>query len=310
MDAAWVLGPIAALMALTIAALVRWSTGARTVVAAAVVVFLFVMMVAMFVATLIYFSSPGSRSLVLGLWIAAALMSVSVFPVLLVILRESAAHLREGRSYTPRRLVAPLGLALAVTVLVFLSEFLMGRSFALAAGSVGRGATGSPIALLSGTIASPWFLFPMALEMTLSLLWLRATLPAPLLAPLAAQAAMMFFSPPALSGTAWIVGSSVLASVAMTAALGFLVLEIRRRGRLGRAVRGYAVRFLWVTAVMALGLAAWAVGAGLGLFALGMVLEMGIFFSAIVVPETFRESAPAQRSEQTPRLPTDAPAPD
>jgi hypothetical protein len=294
MDAGWVLWPVAVLMAFIVAALVRWSTEVRTVVAAAVVVFLLAMMVTMFVGTAIYFSSPGTGSLVVGLWVATALMAGSAFPVLALVLRESHQHLAQGAAYAPRRLTEGAGLpalAATVTVLVLASELLMGGSFQLAAGGSAATAGGAPWGILATTVASPWFLFPMSLEMALTLAWLRRRLPGALAATLAAQASMMFFAPPALPYEAWLVAAALLTSGAMAGLLAYLLRQVYRGTRFGGKVRRYIVRFLLVSTLMGAGLAIWAAAQVVALFALAMVLQMAIFFTAIVVPESF--SAPA-----------------
>jgi hypothetical protein len=288
MDASWVLWPVAVLMAFLVAALVRWSSETRTVVAASVVVFLLAMMVAMFVATAIYFSRPGTVSFVLGLWVAAVLMAGSVFPVFALILREARDRERRGTDYSPRRLAYPAVLAVTVTALVLAGELLMGRSFELASGSAG---TARGWAALVGTIASPWFLFPMSLEMSLTLFWLRPRLPGMLAATLGVQSAMMFFAPPALPYEPWLLASGLLTGVAMAGLLGFLLRSAYRGAPFERNVRGYIVRFLLVSAVMGVGLALWVSDDLLAVFALATVLEMAIFFTAVVVPESF--STPA-----------------
>jgi hypothetical protein len=309
MDAVWVLGPVAAVMALVIAALVRWSSDTRTIVAASVVVFLLAMMVAMFVATTIYFNDPGTRSLVLGLWIAAALMALSVFPVLAFVVREARAHEVEGVAYAPRRLSDVTGLAVTVTLLLLAGELLMGRSFLLAdgLGSGPRGAALGPI--LVATISSPWFLFPMSLEMALTLLWLRDRLPPVLFATLGTQSAMMFLAPPALGDRDWLLASGIATAAAMSLLIAYLLRESFHGVRFGPGVRGYLVRFLLVTALMGFGLALWISADGLALFAIASVLEMAIFFTAIVVPETFAPGDPNPAPGSGARNPRDVVAP-
>ena len=309
MDAVWVLAPVAVLMAVVIAALVRWSSETRTIVAASVVVFLLAMMVAMFVATLIYFSDPGTRSLVLGLWVAAALMALSVFPVLSFVVAEARAHEREGPAYAPRRLASTTGLAVTVTLLVLAGELLMGRSFLLADAPGAPGLGGGLGSVVVATIASPWFLFPMSLEMTCTLLWLRRRLPTPLVATLATQSAMMFLAPPALAAPGWLLGSGVTTALAMSLLLGFLLLGTYRGDRPTGPVRGYLVRFLFVTALMGFGLAFWLSTGDLAVFAAASVLEMAIFFAAVVAPEPFASTDPAQTAGIPTSRPSETPSP-
>ena len=89
------LAGIAALMAIVIARLVKWSAEARNRTQAAVDLFLLGMMAAMFLGAAIYFQAPGPGTLVEGLWVSGALMSVSVSPVFLD--RSSTKHDRTSR---------------------------------------------------------------------------------------------------------------------------------------------------------------------------------------------------------------------
>jgi hypothetical protein len=290
MDPAWLLWPIAAAMAFVIAGLVRWSSTARTVLGAAFVVFLLAMMAAMFLAALVVVSFPGPGALVLGLWVGALAMSVSVFPVAAVALREAGAQMEQGTAYVPRRLVRPAALAVWVTVLVLVGEVWMGRTFDVASGAATNATAltlGDLTGWVGGTVGSAWFLFPMALEMTLAAVWVRPRLSRPMFGILLAQSAVMAASPPAVPGTAWLVGSSLLASVVMAALVGYLLLLVYRDQPLPRPVTAYAVRVLLAFALMGIALILWVTTGSLVVFALAVVVQTAVFFTAIVVPEAY-----------------------
>jgi len=249
----------------------------------------------MFAAVVIYESQPGTESFVVGIWVAAALMAVSVFPVFFLFLEEARREAGEGGSYRPRLLRSASGLAIAVAALVLGSELLMGRGFGVAAGELAGNpglATG-----LATAVASPWFLFPMALEMSLTVLWLRARLSAPLAAMMATQAAMMLCSPPALGSVVWDVASGIGTTVAMSAVLAYLLRWTYRGAPLSPAARSYAIRFFGVSAVAGAGLAVWALDRQVALFALGMVLEMTVFFIAAVSVTGTETEAGARREK-------------
>ncbi len=309
MDAAWVLAPIAVGMSAIVAALVRWSTETRTAVAASVVLFLLAMMVAMFLGTWIYFSHPGTAALVIGLWVAAGLMAASVFPVFAVVLREARAHQSAGAEYVARRLRSPAPLAVGVALLVLSGELLMGRSFALAAGSaVGA----SPTTALAASVGSPWFLFPMAIEMGFTLGWVRGRFPKLVGALLGAQVALMAFSPPALPGLPWLIASGVGSTAAMTGGLVLLLRTAYRGPTPTGTARGYAIAFLGVGAGMAAGAGLWISGDGLAGFAAATVAAMLLFFVSVVAPERFGVGSTAAATDapgDEPR-PTGPPAPD
>jgi hypothetical protein len=290
MDSAWLLWPIAAAMAFVIAWLVRWSGRARTVVGAAFVVFLLAMMAAMFLAALVAVSWPGPGALVLGLWAGALAMSVSVFPVAAIVLREGRAQMEAGPTFVPRPLPSPATLAVWVTALVVVGELWMGRTFDVASGATPNSAIhslGDAVGWFGTTVASPWFLFPMALEMTLATLWVRTRLSRPMFGILLTQAAVMFASPPALGGTSWLVASSIGASVAMAGLVGYLLLLVYRDDPMPKSVTAYAARVLGAFALMAASLFVWALTGSTLLFGVAVVVQSGVFFTAIVVPEAY-----------------------
>jgi hypothetical protein len=294
-DIGWLLWPIAALMAGVIAALVRWSASSRTVVSAAFVVFLLAMMASMFLGALVYASNPGTRSLVVGLWVAGIAMSASVFPVVAVVLREAARATETGGPAAGRALSSPTPLVVAVVGLVFLAELLMGRTFATASGALASTTTSTAfgaVGWFAASVSSPWFLFPMALEMGLAALWVGRNLPRPMLALLLAQAAVMLFSPPALTGSPWILGSSVASAFTMAAIVGYLLLLEYRGQPLARPIAAYCLRVVGTFALMGLGLFAWAVYGTPLLFVVAVLAQTVVFFSAVVVPEAFGSRAP------------------
>jgi hypothetical protein len=306
MDAPWLLWPVAAAMAFVIAWLVRWSGRARTVVGAAFVVFLLAMMAAMFLAALVAVSWPGPGALVLGLWAGALAMSVSVFPVAAIALREGRTQMEAGAAYVPRPIASPAVLAAWVTALVVIGELWMGRTFDVASGAIPNSAIrslGDVVAWFATTVASSWFLFPMALEMTLATLWVRTRLSRPMFGILLAQSAVMLASPPALSGLPWLLASSIGSSVAMAALVGYLLLLVYRDDRLPRPVAAYAARVLAAFAFMAASLFVWIATGSTVVFGLAVVVQSAVFFTAIVVPEGY---GAARANAETDRPPTAA----
>ncbi len=283
-----VLAPFAAAMAAITAYLIAWAAEARTRVAAAVIAFLLAMMVAMLVGALLYYLDPGPARLVEGLWVAGAIMSVSVFPLFFVVQREAQLQIASGGSYVPSRLLHLPPYVALVIGLVLVNELLMGWVFALAAGQLLPPAGADPVPLLTSIVATPWFLFTMSAEMALTAYWLRGRVGPALFALLAAQAGIMLLSPPALADGTW-AWTSLLAGSALMIALfvGLMELTYQRR-ELNSAFARYVVRLLVVYGGMMAGLYLWIVDRDLRLFALAVAVEMVLFFDVVLRPEPFQ----------------------
>lgn len=286
--AAWmVLVPIAAGMAATTAFLIRWAAEARTPLKASTVVFLLMMMVAMVGGAALYFLSPGTTSLVAGLWLASAVMSVSVVLVFFGFLREVKAKLNDGEDRPPPVLAHPRTFVGTVIALVVTNELLMGWTFQMAAGlPVGAGwSAAGALAWLVSAVDSPWFLFTMSGEMLLTSYLLRERLPRAALVILVVQSVIMFLSPPALPFATWVTGSSYLASAAMIALFVYLMEYLYRHHQLAGGFSRYLVRLLAIYSLMMAGLFLWIFYGNGTAFAISILLEMVVFFDAVVRPE-------------------------
>jgi polyferredoxin len=279
---------LAAGMAATTAWLVRWAAETRTTLGAATVLFLFVMMAAMLGGALVYELHPSTNSAVEGLWLAGLAMSLSVLPLLFVFLGEAQARFQKGEAYvpTPVRRLGPF--VLAVAGLVLLNELLMGAAFQLASGASLTGLGGGVAPVLTSVVDSPWFLFTMAAEMGLTVLWLRRSVLPALVPVLLAQAAIMFLSPPALANPSWGAAAVFGGSVGMILVIIYLLEFVYRNRELNVAFARYTVRLLAVYALMMAGLFAWIQYGAPELFAISVVAEMVLFFDAVVRPEPFR----------------------
>ena len=276
---------LAGAMAYATAVLITWAHEARTPVAASAVVFLLAMMVAMLVGAGWYLRAPSSASAVVGLWVAAGLMSVAVFPVFLTFLREARARLEAGAAYRPSPLLRRGAFAAVVVALVLANELLMGWTFSVAAGA---SSPAGPIAALAAAVDSPWFLFTMSAEMALTALLLWDRLPGPARVILLAQAVLMFLSPPALADPSWRVVAIGLGSAGMTGLIVYVMEFLYRHRQFDLGLATYLVRLLAVYALMMAGLYLWFAEGSALLFALAVVLEMVLYLEAVLAPDRFR----------------------
>jgi polyferredoxin len=291
-----ILAPLAAGMAAATAFILRWAADARGPLHASAVVFLLLMMVAMIGGAAFYFLRPGTASLVGGLWIASGLMSVSAVVVFLGFLREVHARIASGAPSGPGPSLAHPRVFLGTVIgLVVVNELLMGWTFQAASGPV-FASSWSGVGVLtwiSGSVNSSWFLFTMSAEMLLTAFLLRARLPRPVLFVLASQSLIMLLSPPALNVASWVDGASYAASAVMIALFVYLMEHLYRHRQLATGISGYIVLLLGIYGLMMAGLYLWIVyGVGI-VFAASVLVEMAVFFAAVLRPEAFA-SAPAR----------------
>jgi polyferredoxin len=287
MSDAWlVLAPIAGGMAAATAYLVKWAAEARTPLKAGTVTFLLVMMVAMVGGAALYFAHPSTGSLVDGLWLASAVMSVSVVGVFLAFVREVQVGSKGGPAGPPA-LKHVRSFIAGVIGLVLANELLMGWTFQVAAGQLAGASTGWSV--LVASVDSPWFLFTMAAEMLLTSVLLRDRLPRPVLVVLVSQSLIMALSPPALPYAWWIDAAVYIASAAMIILFVYLMEFMYRQRELTPGLSTYIVRLLAIYGVMMAGLYLWVAYGNAAIFALSVVLEMVLFFHAVVRPEGFEE---------------------
>lgn len=280
-----VLAFLASGMATLTAVTVRWTAFTTSRLRASVVQFLLLMMSGMLLGILVYFAVGGTSGIVAGFWVAGAIMSASVVIVFVAFVRERPL-LEEAARPPPSTLWRP-GFVASVMGLVLFNEFLMGWSFSLLSGELplGIGSGGVRLAsVLASAVVSPWFVFPMALEMVLTLAWLLRTVPVPLRRYLLIQPAAMVCSPPTLAYLPWAVGTTVGASLLMGAAVAFLLLAEFRGEEVPTRVFAFGWRLIATFGVMAVGLYAWAVWGNVAIFAVALVLQMLLFLHASTEP--------------------------
>jgi len=286
-DPSLILIPLAAGMAGSIAYLVKWASEARTPLRCGAVVFLLLMMVAMLVGAAVYFVHPSGTSLVEGIWVASALMSLSVAVVFVSFLREAGAPVPSVDPTGNPPSVGPWFLV-SVVSLVLANELLMGWTFQAAAGGappLGAGGLAALGPVLVSSVNSPWFLFTMSAEMILTAVLLRERLSRPIFAVLASQALIMLFSPPALDLVTWASVAIYVSSAAMIGLFVYLMEFLYRHHQISAGFSTYLVELLAVYGLMMAGLFFWLYYGNGAVFAVSVVLEMLIFFTAVVRPE-------------------------
>ncbi len=211
-------------------------------------------------------------------------MSASVVVVFASFLRE----VRRREQGAPATSAGPSsGFVGAVLVLVLLNELLMGWTFSLAAGGLAPGVSAGFVPLFSAVVTSPWFLFTMAAEMLLTAVFLRDHLPVSVRVVLVSQSVLMALSPPALDNPTWAALSIYVGSAVMIGLFVYLMEFIYRHRQISPALSNYLVRLLAVFSAMMAGLFLWLSYGSVLLFAASVLVEMVLFFQAVLHPEPF-----------------------
>jgi polyferredoxin len=294
---------IAAGMVGGVAVLIKWAATTHSVLRAGAVLFLLLMMVGMLLGALAYFLHPGPSGLIAGLWVASAVMSLSVVVTFVGYLREFGRATAAPSESSPAPSGPSAPFVAVVILLVLLNEILMGWVFGLAAGGIAASVADGSAGLgpfFSAVVSSPWFLFSMAAEMVLTTLLLRDRIPRPAMIVLVTQSAIMFLSPPALAYGWWSAWAIYLSSAAMIGLFVYLMEFIYQHRQLTSAFATYLVRLLGVYGAMMAGLFVWRAYGNDLLFVASVVVEMVVFFDAVVRHERFR-AAPTVPWQLNPR---------
>jgi polyferredoxin len=276
---------VAGAMAFATAGIVRMAAHASTRVAGAVVLFLLAMMAEMFAGAALYLWAPSPRTLIDALWVTGFLMAASAVPVFFLSLREASARATGSPPPATSPPSRSVSFRASVVLLVLLNEVLMGGAFQVGSGSLGAPISPGPfgaLGALGGVLVSPWFVFSMSAEMAVALFLFRPTLSKELRVLLPVQTLLMALTPAALVAPLWVAGSTYLGSAVMIGLFVYLMEYIYRHRNLEARLASYIVRLLAVYAVMMAGLFAWFQYGSPDLLGLALVLEMALYFGAIL----------------------------
>jgi polyferredoxin len=276
---------VAAGMAAATAYLIHLIVDARSRAQGWTGLFLLAMMGEMWVAAVVYLTSPTSSSLIAAVAVSGGLMVVSLVPLIVALGRSRRAG-TGATAIGPRPVPLGLGIGLALAALVLLNEFLMSWGLLIATG--GLASSTVSLAGFSSVVNSPWFLFTMSGEMFVAALLLRARLSNVLFAFLIVQAAIMLFSPTALGGPVWPSLAIAVSSALMIGLFVYLFEFLYRHRQFAPAFGTYLVALVAVYGLMMAGLFAWQYFGDGTTFALAVVLEMVVVYLALARPDGFR----------------------
>jgi polyferredoxin len=286
---------IAGMMAAFTAWLLKKGSTMRTLNDASILLFLLTMMASMFISAVIYLYYPGFTTLIILVAFNMVSMSIFLIPVLMTLFfgDRPLEEIRRGSPIPTRTLVVG-----SVIVLVIISEVFMGWTFALVGETV-RAAGGfqAVYSVIVSSSSSYWFVFTMASEMVITLLLMRKSFPKSIGWIVAAQTAIMFLSPTAITTSGW-ADFSLLAGSAVMIVVFIYIFEFLYRNRtLNSATLSYLVCLMLAYALMMAGLFVWFLDGDASIFVLSVIVEMTVYF--YIVLEDKKLSSPQLRSWQS-----------
>jgi len=273
-----VLWPIAFGMVYLIALTIKWAVNSQRLLDASLVFFVLLMMAAMFAGVVIYFSAPGTGTLLIAAWLNLGLMSVGLIPVFVTFLSDIEKGNQRFAPLRNRRMFH-----VSVIALALINEFLMGWGFNLV--SVGRFSLS--LGYLSDIVSSYWFVVPMSLEMLLASLMLRKELNSPFLILFVFQSVLMFISPPITADRTWISSTIYAGAALMTIFYVGIYHFLYRNKQVSVAVSNYMLVLLAIYSIMMAGLLFWQLYGSTAVFSFSILFEMVLYFSTMLSHRDF-----------------------
>ena len=235
-----------------------------------VVYLILAMMNGMLVAPFIYLAFPGILSEIGAVEVALVAMAVELIPFLALFMRDIFLEDQDAS----RRF-----LMVFTSVFVILDEVLMSLVFNLVLSHQQYLAlmSTSPVAAIFQSVSSYWFVFPMSIEMFLSIILMRRDQNSWTLVLLLAQASIMFLAPPAVTGHHWGPLMVYLSGAVMTGFFVFLFEHLYRAQSVRRSMGSYILLLLAVYTAMMAGVFLWQVYGSIYLFSLAMIADMALY---------------------------------
>lgn len=286
---------MAAVMVYIIAAVINWAYRSWERLGYSLVLFVLFMMAGMLASAVLYFTYPVLTSIE----IAAAINSATMTLGLVAILYSFITYKGKVKVDPPATGKSNLSIQLfrgSVIMLALLNEVLMGWAFSLISG-ISKHAfltTSSLITLLDLAVNSYWFTFTMGSEMMLTLYYFRKRLPGEMKFMLLFQALIMLLAPPALA--IWGISTAAVyaGSVAMIVLFIFIFDFFYKNRAPTVASSDYVIRLMGIYALMMASLLYWNLGRSAFFFGITLLVEMVIFFDAVMRSGERRSTAKRQ----------------
>ncbi len=276
----WIFGIIATLMGIFTSYILYLSKTTENPLRKITTYILLAMMNGMFLGPAIYYSGIVSLSLEDMVVASAGLMALElIYPLILFV-----------RSIEQEDAKVSINIPIIIFLTIF-DEFLMSLDFnSILLSRTMLDVYGSNLLqLISHTISSLWFIFPMALEMGLTaMLTLKKEDRFPIIF-IIFQSFIMFFTPTAIQNATW-AGVSIFAGGAlMTVLLIFVFETLYRDNAVRKKFSSYMLEILLIYGVMMAGVMIFQYDSRVIVVSLAILLEMIVYLNSILRKDYFHD---------------------
>ena len=270
-------------MAVYTAWLVKKGSEIKTFGEAKIVLFLLSMMAEMFIIAVIYLYFP-----------TFALAFISMIVMFVTLLAVLTLPEPDDLDVTIAGIIRVRSLIIAlIIVLVTLSELFMGWTFALIAGAVSTAVGLQGIfATVTQSASSFWFIFMMSAEMAITFFFIKKRLPRAFRWIIASQIIVMILSPTAIANSFW-ANLSLVAGSAVMIFLFIYIFEFMYKNRsINSGILNYLLSLMFAYALMMVGQFIWLLKGDASIFALSIIVEMGVYFVIVLDEKRLISSEP------------------
>ena len=269
----WLLGLIATLMGIFTSYILYMSRTAENPLRRIITYILLAMMNGMLLGPAIYLSGIIVISLEDAVVISAGFMAIEIIYPLILFVRSIEQEDIEIRISIP-----------VIIILTLLDEFLMSLDFnsIILSKTILMVYGTNYVELISRTVSSFWFIFPMALEMGLTAIFtIRKEEKLPFTF-IMFQSVVMFFTPTAVPGNIWVSVSVFSGCAVMTALLIFVFESLYRENYVRKNFSRYLLQILLIYGIMMIGVMVFQYDSTVMIVSIAILLEMIIYINAIL----------------------------
>ncbi len=269
----WILGLIAGLMGIFTSYILYLSRTAENPLKKIITYILLAMMNGMLLGPAIYLSGVITISLEDAVVISAGLMAIEIIYPLILFVRSIEQEDIEIRISIP-----------VIIFLTLLNEFLMSLDFnsIILSKTIFTIYGTSIVALISQTVSSFWFIFPMALEMGLTAIFTIRKGEKVAFIFIIFQSLVMFFTPTAIPQSTWISISVFAGGGVMTALLIFIFESLYRESYVNKNFSRYLLQILLIYGLMMIGVMIFQYESSVLIVSIAVLLEMIVYINAIL----------------------------